>query len=53
MSSALLNDANALYGGVMEKLPLPLKGFQKVEITLELDILNTDIDRWNLEGNLE
>ena len=39
----LLLDANNLYGGVMEKLPLPLKDSQKVEIPLQ-DILNTDID---------
>ena len=38
-----LIEANNLYGGVMEKLPLPLKDFQKVEIPLQ-DILYTDID---------
>ena len=31
----LLLDANILYDGVMQKLSLPLKGFQKVEIHLQ------------------
>ena len=42
-SFGVLLDVNNLYGGSMEKLPLPLKDFQKVEIPLQ-NILNTDID---------
>ena len=38
-----LVDANNLYGGVMEKLPLPLKDFRKVDVSLN-QILNTPID---------
>ena len=54
-SFGLLLDANNLYGGVMEKLPLPLKDFQKVEIP-HREILNTDIDSdvgYILEVDLE
>ena len=54
-SFELLLDANNLNGGVMEKLPFPLKDFQKVEIPLQ-EILNTDIDSdvgYILEVDLE
>ena len=50
-----LVDANNLYGGVMEKLPLPLKDFKKVDVSLE-QILETKIDSpvgYILEVDLE
>ena len=55
LSFGLLLDANSLYGGVMEKLRLPLKDFQKVEIPLQ-EILNTDSESdiaYILEVDLE
>ena len=55
LSFGLLLDANNLYGGVIEKLPLPLKDFLKVEIPFQ-EILNTDIDsdvEYILEVDLE
>ena len=39
----LILDANSLYGRVLEKLPLPLKDFQEIEIPLQ-DIHFMDID---------
>ena len=42
-SFRLLLDANNLCGGVMEKRPLPLKDFQKVEMPLQ-ENLKMDID---------
>ena len=54
-SFGLLLDANNLYGGIIEKLPLFLKDFQKVEIPFQ-EILNTDIDSdvgYTLEVDLE
>ena len=50
-----LVDANNLYGGVMEKLPLPTKDFRKVNVTLE-HVLQTPIDSpvgYILEVDLE
>ena len=54
-SYGFLVDANNLYGGVMEKLPLPLKNFRKVNVPLE-QILSTDADSsigYILEVDLE
>ena len=51
----LLVDANNLYGGVMERLPLPLKDFKKTDIPLH-QILDTSVDSrigYILEVDLE
>ena len=55
MTFGFLVDANNLYGGVMEKLPLPLKDFKKVDVSLD-QFLNTTIDSnvgYILEVDLE